>query len=127
MRLLDDFDLERASSFDGRIEVVHLEPEQYPMSMWRRVRIDKIRVILLVPRVELEDQLTITKHPIIAIAMLMLRERVDTEQSFVPAAARAYVADGNQWLRPNAHSRHGFLSVLSHWILLYLKPRRQDA
>lgn len=48
------------------------------MSGLRSSRVDEIRVILLVPSMELEDQVTVTKHRLIDIAMLMLRERLDS-------------------------------------------------
>jgi len=71
------------------------------MSRWRQIRVDKIRVILLVPGMDLEDQVTVTKYPIINIAMLVLRECADSQQLLIPAAARAYISHGNQRLRPN--------------------------
>ncbi len=74
------------------------------MSRWRHVRVDKIRVILLVPSMDLEDQVTVTKYPIINIAMLVLRECADSQQLLIPAAACAYISHGNQRLRPNVCS-----------------------
>ena len=57
------------------------------MSHWRRVRIYQIRVSFLVPGVELEDEVTVRKHPIVAIAMLVLRECADSQQLLIPTAA----------------------------------------
>src|ERR1700692_2471655 len=71
------------------------------MSEWRRFRVDEIRVILLVPGMELEDQLTVAKHTIIAIAMLMLGKCVDSQQPLIPAAACPDVAHSDQRLRLN--------------------------
>jgi hypothetical protein len=71
------------------------------MTTWRRVRIDKIRVILFVPGMELKDQVAATEHPIVGIPMLMLRECVGSQQMLVPAAAGPYVTHGNQRLRLN--------------------------
>jgi hypothetical protein len=74
------------------------------MSGWRQVGVDKIGVILLVPSMDLEDQVTVIKYPIINIAMLVLRECADSQQLLIPAAACAYISDGNQRLRPNVCS-----------------------
>jgi hypothetical protein len=74
------------------------------MSRWRQVRVDKIGVILLVPGMELEDQVTVRNYPIINIAMLVLRECADSQQMLIPAAACPYVSHGNQRLRPNVCS-----------------------
>jgi len=115
MRLLDDLHVQRTRSFDGSVEVVHLEPEQDSMSNRRRVRVDEIWVIVVIPRMELEDQMTITKHRIIANAMFMLGERLESEQRFVPATACPDIPDGNQRLGLNARfSQHGFPHFLSH-------------
>jgi len=71
------------------------------MSRWCQIRVDKIRMSLLVPRMNLEDEVTRTKYPIINIAMLVLRECVDSQQCLIPAAAYAYIAHCDQRLRPN--------------------------
>jgi hypothetical protein len=84
----------------------------------RRVRVDQIRVIFLVPGMELEDQVTVIKHPIVAIAMLVLRERIDSQELSVPAAACPYVAHGNQRLRPNAGSSPGLAKLFLHLVPL---------
>ncbi len=57
------------------------------MSRRRQIRVNKIRVILLVPGMELEDQLTVTIYPIIYIAMLVLGKCTDSQQLPIPAAA----------------------------------------
>ena len=49
------------------------------MSDGRRVRVYEIRVILIVPRMELQDQATIYQQAIIAIAMFMFRQSFDAE------------------------------------------------
>ena len=66
---LDNLGFQRASTLDRCVEVVYLEPEQDSMSNWRRVGVDEIRVILFVPRMELEEQLALEKQPIVDIAM----------------------------------------------------------
>jgi len=65
---------------------------------WRRVRVDEIRVILLIPCMELKDQATVTKHLIVAIAVLVLRERVDSQQLSVPSSACPHVSHGDRRL-----------------------------
>ncbi len=99
---LDDLGLNRASTFDRGVEVADLEPEQDSMSDRRRVRVDEIRMILLVPRMELQDQATVDQQPIVAIAMLMFRQSFDSEQLLVPTAADPHIAHGNQRLGLNA-------------------------
>ena len=71
------------------------------MSRWRQVAVNKIRVILLVPGMELEDQVTAAIDPIIGIAMHVLGECADSQQLLIPAAACPYISHGNQSLRPN--------------------------
>ena len=51
MRLFDDLGAQVARARDGGIEVSDFEPQHDAMSDRRRVRIDKIRMILLIPRV----------------------------------------------------------------------------
>src|ERR1700722_4848008 len=101
MRLFDYLGTQCTSPPDGGIEVVHLEPQQDSMPTWCGVRIDKIRVMLFVPRMELKDQVTVTEHPIVGIPMLMLRECAGPQQMLVPAAAGPHITHGNQRLRPN--------------------------
>ena len=120
MRLFDYMGTQRTSSFDGGIEVVHLEPQQDSMPTWRRVRIDKIRVMLFVPGMELKDQVAVTEHPIVGIPMLMLRECVGSQQMLVPAAAGPYVTHGNQRLRLNpCLSRRRILHFFSQPMFRY--------
>jgi hypothetical protein len=104
VRLFDDLGAQRTRSLDGGVEVVHLEPQQHAMSRPRRVRVDQIRMIFLVPGVELEDQVTAAKEPIVVIAMTMLGESVDSEELSVPAAACPDVAHGDQRLGSNVCS-----------------------
>src|SRR5271155_4552957 len=100
-RFLDDLGFQRASTLNCSVEVVHLEPEQDSMSNRRRVRVDEIRVILLVPCMELQDQATVDQQPIITIAMLMFRQSFDSEQLLIPTAAYPHVAHSNQRLGLN--------------------------
>jgi len=99
---LDDLGFQRAGTLDRSVEVLHFEPEQDSMSNRRSVRVDEIRVILLVPRMELQDQATVDQQPIIAIAMFMFRQSFDAEQLLIPTAARAHIAHGDQSLGLNA-------------------------
>ncbi len=99
---LDDLGVQRASTLDCSVEIGDFEPQQDSMSDWRRVRVDEIRVILLVPRMELQDQATVDQQPIVAIAMLMFRQSFDSEQLLVPTAAYPHIAHGNQRLGLNA-------------------------
>ena len=60
--------------------------------MGRHVCIGEIGVVFRVPRVELENQPTGTRDPIVHVAMLMFRKRVCSHQFSVPAAACSHIA-----------------------------------
>ena len=70
--LLYDLRAQRASLFDGLIKIVYLEPEHDAVRKRRSVRVDQVRVIVLVPSMELKNYMTIPEHPIIEVAMDVL-------------------------------------------------------
>ena len=67
-----DLRAQRASLVDGLIKILHLEPEYDAVRQRSSVPVDKVRVIFLVPSMELKNDTTITEHPIIEIAMDVL-------------------------------------------------------
>jgi hypothetical protein len=104
MRLLDNLRPERASAFDRRVEVVHLEPEQNAVPVRGRIGFDQIVVLLLVPGVELKDQPSLAEQAIIDLGVLVAAETVDVEELAVPATAGPDVSYGDQRLRAHRHS-----------------------
>ena len=63
-----------ASLLNGFIKILHLKPEYDAVRKRSSVPVDKVRVIFLVPGVELKNYLTVTEHPIIEVAMDVLGE-----------------------------------------------------
>jgi hypothetical protein len=58
-------DMQCAGPFDGGIKVVDLEPEQDAVPWSTCLRINQVRMILHVPRVELENQVTLVEQSIV--------------------------------------------------------------
>jgi hypothetical protein len=54
VRLFDDLRAQAAGSLHGRVEIVYLEPQQDAVSRRRRIRVDEVGVVFLVPRVQLK-------------------------------------------------------------------------
>jgi hypothetical protein len=52
-------------------------------------------MIFFIPGMELENQFAVVKYPIIAVTVLMLRERVTAQQLLIPPATQPYVTHGN--------------------------------
>jgi len=50
------------------------------MSRRCRLGVDQIRMMFLIPSMELEDQLTIAKKPVILIAMFVFWQGITSEQ-----------------------------------------------
>ena len=63
---------QRTSASDRGIEIAHLKPEQDTVPWWRCVRVDEVRMIFLIPGMQLKNQVSIAKHPVISVAVLML-------------------------------------------------------
>jgi hypothetical protein len=67
----------------------------------RLSRVDEVRVVLFVPRVQLKQELARAANPVIEIAMLMFRKRVRLKQLGIPATAFPDISDRNERLRPD--------------------------
>jgi hypothetical protein len=65
MRFFDNLDMQCTGPFDGGIKVVDLEPEQDAVPWSTCLRINQVRMILHVPRVELENQVTLVEQSIV--------------------------------------------------------------
>jgi hypothetical protein len=99
--VFDDLSPHPSSSVDGRVQIVELEPYQDPMAIPPAVGIDEVRVILLVPGMELEHQRAVYEESIVKVIVVrrhQLARARGPEQSRVPAGARAHVSDGEQGL-----------------------------
>ena len=57
-------------------------------------------MVLHVPGVELENQLTVVEQPIIEISVRVLRQHLDAEELLIPATTGSNVTDGDEGLRP---------------------------
>ena len=88
----DDLGSHPTSTLHGHIKVVDLEPQQDTVARRRRICIDEIGVIFRVPCVELENQPTGTRDPIVHLAVLVFWKRICSNQFSVPTAARPHIA-----------------------------------
>src|SRR5690348_12375194 len=77
------------------------------MSGRRGVRIDQIRMILLIPRVELKNQVAVRTDALVQVAMRVFGERVGRQQLRVPAATRPHIAHRDEWLSLDDCFPHG--------------------
>ena len=93
----DHLGAELTGAFDGRVEVIHLEPQEHAVAVRAGVGVaDGAVVVLYVPSVQLEHELLMGDQP------LVLRSPVRAlavEQPLVPATAGLDVPDGDERLR----------------------------
>jgi hypothetical protein len=68
----NDLSAQCAGPFDNCVKVVDLEPEHDAVSGRRRVRVYKVWVIVLVPGMELKNQLASTEQAVIEVAMAVV-------------------------------------------------------
>jgi hypothetical protein len=82
------------------------EPEQDAMAVGRAVGTDQIRVLLMVPAVQLEDKGLSTDESVIeeTVGMVGVAPRMHPQQGLVPGAAGLHVPDRDQCLRPDYRS-----------------------
>jgi hypothetical protein len=102
--LQEDPSAEASDAIDGSVEVVDLEPEKDAMAVGRTVGPHEVRVLLLVPGVQLQDERVSTREAVVEEAVRMVRASTNTEQRLVPGAAGRHVPHCNQWLRPDCRS-----------------------
>src|SRR5580692_4419448 len=65
------------------------------------IRVDEVRVFLLVPGVELENERAVGEEAIVDLSVRVIAEVLDAEERRVPTATRLDIANGDQRLRPN--------------------------
>ena len=83
-----------------------MRPSQDTVPRRRRRCVDEVRVVFLVPGVELKNQLTGARDPIVRVAVAVVRKRIGSEQFRVPATARPHIAYRNQRLRMYGRDFH---------------------
>ncbi len=74
VRFQHDLRAQFAGLVHGRIEIIHLEPEQHSVPHGRCIGVHKIGMIFLVPGMELKDQLAGAEYPVIEVAMRVVRK-----------------------------------------------------
>jgi hypothetical protein len=92
VRFFDDLGPQPARSLHDRVKIVYLEPQQDTVPRRRRVCVDEVGVVFLVPSVELEKQLTRARDPIVHVAVAVFWKRVCSKQFGVPATTRSNIA-----------------------------------
>ena len=70
--LFDDLGAQLPRSRDGFVEVGDLEPKHNAMSHWCGIRADQIRMRLLIPGVQLKEQVAARLNAVVDVAMLMV-------------------------------------------------------
>jgi hypothetical protein len=92
-----DFGVQINRAGDRRIEIIELEPKQYPVAIGLRVAVaDRTVMVFNVPVVKLHDQ------PPIANQAFVMRSAVgalDIQKLLIPTASGLNVADADQRLR----------------------------
>jgi hypothetical protein len=92
VRFFDNLRPQRASSLHDRVKIVYLKPQQDTVSRRRRVCVDEVGVVFLVPSVELKKQLTRARDPMVHVAVAVFWKRVCSKQFRVPATTRPDIA-----------------------------------
>jgi hypothetical protein len=70
VQLFYDLGLHRSSAGNGCVEVVELEPYQYAVTVAAAVGIREVRMLLDIPRVQLEYERTIDEQPIVKVSVI---------------------------------------------------------
>jgi hypothetical protein len=80
VRLLQDLRLEGARALHCGVEVVHLEPQENAVSDGRGIGVDEVRVLLFIPRVELEDERAVAEEALVDVGVLVYAKVPDAEE-----------------------------------------------
>src|SRR5262249_17874958 len=68
--VLDAFGPEATGSLAGSVQVVELEPDEHSVAVPPAVGIDEVRVVFLVPGVELEHERAIHQEPVVEVVVV---------------------------------------------------------
>jgi len=98
VRFFDYLGSQAASSLHRRVKIVYLEPQQDAVSRRRRRCVDEVRVVFLVPSVQLKNQPASARDPIVDVAVAVFWKRVCAKQLAVPETAFPDIAHGYQRL-----------------------------
>ena len=71
VRFFDNFGPQPASALHDRVKVVDLEPQQDTVSRRRRIGVDEIGVVCFVPSVDLKNQSTGVRDPLVQVAVAL--------------------------------------------------------
>jgi hypothetical protein len=85
--------LELIDSSNGSFEIVNLEPEQYPITIWLVVLIPNGTVVMVdIKPMQLKDQIVSHLQPFVFVPAVIA---LAAEQSLIPATAGFDVSYGN--------------------------------
>jgi hypothetical protein len=107
VRLFDDPSAQTSDPVDGSIEVIDFEPEEDAMAVGCPVGAHQIRVLLVIPAVQLENKGLSTHDSVIDLTVGMVRIppiHLRSQQGLIPGAAGPHVPHRNQCLRPDHRS-----------------------
>jgi len=120
MWLQDDLSMQCSSFLNYNIKVANLEPQKDPMTRCCRSGVGEVRVILLIPGVELKNHLTGALNPVVYITMDMVGEGVRPKQFAIPATASPYIFNSDQWLNAESCTVYHDLTLLP-WRVLRIR------
>jgi hypothetical protein len=110
----DDFHAHFGAALHDLVEIVHLKPQQYTISVWLIFTIaDRTVMVFYLEAVQLKD------NPAIKEQLLVLRTPMATpaaQQTLIPSAACFYIGYGDERLRTHRDYRNN--SSLTLWPLL---------
>jgi hypothetical protein len=76
VRFYDNLGTQAASPLDGSVKLFNLEPQQHAMSGRGCLRVDEVRMVFLVPSVQLEKQFPRARDPIVYVTVAVFGQRV---------------------------------------------------
>ncbi len=97
--LYDNLGARAASPLHGGVEIIYLEPQYDTVSGCCRPGVDEVGMVLLVPRMQLQQQPARARDPIVHVAMAVFGKGVSPKQFGVPATARPNIAHRDERLR----------------------------
>jgi len=97
----DDLDAHFSGALHDRVKVVHLEPQQYTVSIWLIITIaDPTVMVFYFEAVQLKDKLAIENQLLIFGATVAT---LTAEQTLIPSATCFHIGYGDERLRTHPH------------------------
>jgi|SRR5580700_11265232 hypothetical protein len=84
------------------VEVIDLEPDQHAMTTGRLLGIGEVRVIFVVPAVQLQDEPTVVEQALVDMIMVAWSQASQTQQLLIPKGTCSHITNGKERLCPNA-------------------------